>query len=90
MICNQEVFSQGVMRTIFLSLVLKKGQKLFVLCSLVPLDDVCFKCPFCFFQDEQEKNDVMDDDDEGEDMSKFLSKLFDFLLKVCKRHCSRC
>ena len=26
----------------------------------------------------------MDEDEEGEDMSKFLSKLFDFLLKVSR------
>ena len=31
-----------------------------------------------------EDNERMDEDDEGEDMSKFLSKLFDFLLKVSR------
>ena len=32
----------------------------------------------------EEDNGPMDEDDEGEDMSKFLSKLFDFLLKVSR------
>ena len=31
-----------------------------------------------------EDNERMEEDDEGEDMSKFLSKLFDFLLKVSR------
>ena len=31
-----------------------------------------------------EDNERMDEDDEEEDMFKFLSKLFDFLLKVSR------